>query len=103
MTAPSTDGAAVRQIIRAVKAAGWVLSHVWDGEEETPVASETGALALVMDLDESVLHFTKRTGPLTERGYVYFVLGNEPFEVAADYTVNLEGALAPLFDRWEDQ
>lgn len=36
----------------------------------------------------------------TERGWVRFVMGNDPDEVVCDYTIKLEGALAPMFERW---
>ena len=104
MTAPSTDRAAVRQIIRALKGAGWVLARVYDGEGHPAVASETEALNAIFAVDEAYLHVVKGYDDLRQdhaRGWVRFVLGNEPFEVAADYTVNLEPALGPLFERWE--
>jgi hypothetical protein len=108
MSAPTTDRAAISQIIDALTGAGWVLDTVYDGEDNDPVLNKSEALALIMDLDEAVLHVKKRLGREVEQGalihgWVRFVLGNEPFEVAADYTVNLEDALGPLFDRWEDQ
>lgn len=99
MTAPSTDRAAVIAIIRAVKAAGWVLDYVYDSEDNVAVENrEDMALDAIFAVDEAFLH-VNRTGGLT--GWVYFVLGNEPFEVAADYTINLEPALGPLYERWD--
>jgi len=108
MTAPSTDRAAIAAIIKAVKAAGWTLDYVDNGEDNVPTY-DTAQIALnaVFEVDEALLHVTRgsaddaeRGGEPPERGYVYLVLGNEPFEVAADYTVNLEQAIGPLMEGW---
>ena len=99
MTAPSSDRAAVRQIIRAIRASGWVLVSVYDGEDRIPVANETEALDAIFAVDEATLTVAEGT-PTGPSGWVYFVLGNDPEEVAADYTINLEHAIGPLTEGW---
>lgn len=100
MPAPTSDRAAIRQIIRALKAAGYTLRAVNDGEELIPVSTESGALAAIMAVDEAtlIINLPDDAG----RGWIYFVLGNEPFEVAADYTLNLSPVLDPLTEGWEE-
>ena len=102
MSAPESDSAAIRQIIRALRKAGWELAYVDDREEQTKVKTEQEAIDAITAVDEAFLHLNRRKigdlGP--ERGYVFFVLGNAPEEVACDYTVNLSDAIDPLTDSW---
>ena len=98
MSTPKDDKAAIRAIIRAVRAAGWHLDHVNDGEEETAVTTEEAALDAITAVDEARLYVRKQG----RRGWVLFVMGNEPYEVAANYTVNLTDAIDPLTDSWDD-
>lgn len=98
MSTPKDDKAAIRAIIRAVRAAGWHLDHVNDGEEEIAVATEEAALDAITAVDEARLYVRKQG----RRGWVLFVMGNEPYEVAADYTVGLTDAIDPLTDSWDD-
>lgn len=98
MATPSTDREAVTQIIRALKAAGYVLDYVNDGEESFPVRTETEALDGIFAVDEAVLYVDH---PTERRSHVYFVLGNEPFEVACDYGVSLEPVMGPLTESWD--
>jgi hypothetical protein len=106
VSTPKDDKSAIRLIIRAIRAAGWDLDYVDDREEETPVKTEAEALDLIMDLDEVFLVVTRldpqpgSSVKLKTRGHVFFVLGNDPDEVACDYTVNLEPAIGPLIESW---
>lgn len=100
MPAPSSDKAGIRQIIRALRDAGWELDYVYDREDETYVATEGAAIDAIMAVDEAFL-YVKRTENGV-RGYVFFVLGNDPAEVAADYTVNLSNVIDPLTESWWD-
>lgn len=98
MTAPSSDSAAIRQTIRALKAAGYTLDSVWDGvEESTPVKNETEALEVIMGLDQAHLYVVQYG---SHTGWVFFVLGNEPDEVINDYTLSLEAVIDPLIRSW---
>lgn len=108
MSLPSTDRIAVSRVINAAVKGGWVLDYVNDYEEHLPVANKTEALNAVMAVDMAYLHVKRfertKSGALDlQTGYVWFVLGNEPYEVAADYTINLEDALKGLFDEWEKE
>lgn len=96
MSKPSSDAAGIRQTIRALRDAGWELASVNDREEDLKVTNEAEALAAVTAVDEAFLYVTKGD----QRGYVFFVLGNEPDEVICDYTVNLESAIGPLIEGW---
>lgn len=98
MTAPKTDEAAIRAIIRALRAAGWILTDVHDGEEEVVTTTENDAIEAITAVDAARLYVT-RQGKV---GHVFFVLGNDPEEVACDYTVNLSEVIDPLTESWWD-
>lgn len=103
MPTPKTDESAIRQVIKALQAAGWRLNNVHDGEDVIPARNDADtALAAIMAVDEARLDVLQRdgVGEVSLRGWVLFVLGNDPEEVACDYTVNLSDVLEPLFDRW---
>lgn len=96
MSLPKTDSAAIRQIIRAVRADGWEFRYVNDGEDNVIVENEKKALEAITAVDLAYL-FVKKDGL---RGYILFVLGNSPEEVAADYTVNLSKSIEKVTDKW---
>ena len=98
MSAPKTDEAAIRAIIRALRAAGWELDSVNDGEELIETRTESDAIEAITAVDQANLYVVK-TG---RTGRVFFVLGNDPKEVACDYTTNLSDAIEPLTDTWWD-
>lgn len=101
MAAPSTDKSAIRQILKALANDGWEPYSVFDGEEITSLRREGNAVKAAVKLatttTDAVFVYVEREG---ERGTVLFVLGNEPFEVAADYSTNLEPAIESLTDGW---
>lgn len=99
MAAPKTDAAAIRQTIRALRAAGYVLDHVDDGGDEmVKVRTEDEALDAITAVDSAHL-FVEHPGP-HRASYVWFVLGNDPEEVIADHGVSLSHVLDPLTERW---
>ena len=109
MSAPSSDSAGIRQAIRAVRAAGWDLNCVNDGEDRTFVQTEHDALNLITDLDDAWLHVRRprspEEGPFEkgwgfETAWIRFVLGNSPDEVICDYTTNLDPTLSDLMEGW---
>lgn len=91
MSAPTSDKAGIRQVIHALKAGGWELDFVHDGEEDQIVSTETEAVAAIVAVDDAFLNVKKReaNGVVYEIGWVRFVMGNDPDEVVCDYTTNL--------------
>lgn len=109
MSAPSSDKAAIRQVIRALRKANHTVTAATDGAGEThrfaPDALEEAIIAEVTSCDDGTLHVRlPGDGPLKERerGWIYFVLGNDPEEVVCDHTVNLSPVLDPLTEGWWD-
>lgn len=106
MSAPESDSAAIRQIIRALRKAGWELDYVDDREDEVKVKTEKEAIDAITAVDEAFLLLTRLDpipGTLCKertRAHVFFVLGNDPEEVACDYTVNLSPVIDRLVERW---
>lgn len=100
MAAPSSDRAAIRQVIRALKKVGYVPLRVFDGEDvvEAYGGSENDVIAAIMAVDDATLAVTKGEGD--EAGWVRFVMGNEPDEVVCDHTVGLSHVLDPLTEGW---
>lgn len=107
MTAPSSDKAGIRQVIRALRAADHTITMVHNGEENVrfkPDASENDIIDEAMACDSSHLYVRlPGEGPLKERerGYVFFVLGNDPEEVVCDHTTNLSPVLDSLTEGWQ--
>lgn len=101
MGIPTTDRGGIQQAIRALRADGWELRHVWDGGERVKVTNETEAVEAITAVDEARLYVRRGDGVTTEKGWAFFVLGNSPEEVVCDYTTNLT-ALDSLIDEWID-
>ena len=98
MPAPSSDTAAIRQVIRALKAADYPLVHVYDGEEEIEVTTETEAIDAITAVDDAYLYVrTPNRGIL---GWVRFVMGNDPEEVVCNHTTNLSPVIDPVTKAW---
>jgi hypothetical protein len=103
MSAPSSDRAAIRQIVRALRKAGYTLTGGHDGEDFFEVAADVSEDVLIDQYltvcDSSTLH-TWKDGE--GNSHVLFVLGNDPEEVAADWGVSLSPILDPLTESWWD-
>lgn len=99
MGIPTTDRGGIQQAIRALRADGWTLRHVWDGGERVAVKSESEAIEAIMAVDEARLYVRRPWEGGEEKGWAFFVLGNSPEEVVCDYTTNLT-ALDSLIDEW---
>lgn len=97
-TTPTSDRAAATQIIRGIIHAGWRLQCVADGEEEINVTTVTQALDAIFAVD--MAHLYVRHPKTDERGWIWFVLGNDPEEVVCDHTLNLSPAIDPIMDGW---
>lgn len=79
------------------------LLSVHDGEVTTVRrsnnASEIKAALRTTDMDQLIVH--NACGQRV--GWLRFVYGNDGFDVLADYTTNLEGAIAPINEYARDQ
>lgn len=100
MTTPSSDKAAIRQTIRALRKADHIILGGHDGEdffEVAPDASEDEIIANLMACDSSTMHVRLPDG---SNSHVFFVLGNDPEEVICDHGVSLSPVLDPLTEKW---
>lgn len=101
MSAPESDKAGVRQIVRGLRQAGYVVTSVEDEAhdfaEGEAIRTEDQIVAELMTCDLGWLHVEKGD----DHGYVFFVYGNDPEEVVNDYTVNLSDVVDPITDRWQ--
>ena len=102
MSAPTSDSAGIRQVIRALRKADHVITAVDNGAEDEsvqfpPNASENDIIAEATATDSSYLEVRLPNG--TE-SHVLFVLGNDPDEVVCDYGVSLEPVIGPLTEGW---
>lgn len=101
MGAPSSDKAAIRQVIRALRKAGYTITGGHDGEDFFEVPADVSEDTLIDDYltvcDDSTLH-TWKDGE--GNSHVYFVLGNDPEEVVCDHGVSLSPVLDPLTEGW---
>jgi hypothetical protein len=98
----------VTQVIDSALAAGYQLS-VDDGEEITVKRSvnKEEILAAMFTTDEDRLHFSRPgdTNLNELSGWVYFVYGNDGYDVVNDYTTNLEEVMKlanELADKYAD-
>ncbi len=102
---PSNDKEAITLILEGLEKAGWrcfmVQDDVWDQDPDNNVrvASVEEAVETVTGVDEAFAYLSKNTPPGPD-AYIYFVLGNDPEEVAADYTTNLDPDLSAIVDPW---
>jgi hypothetical protein len=100
MSAPSSDKAGIRQVIRALRKADHILTGGHDGEDFFEVEPDVSEDSLIEDLtacDSSTLHVRLPDG---SNSHVFFVLGNDPEEVVCDYGVSLEPVIGPLTEGW---
>jgi hypothetical protein len=84
----------VKEVIKAALAAGYLLT-VNDGEEDTLIASDKSSaiVSAMFTTDEDRLWFVDKT-TRNKIGWVYFIYGNDGYDVINDYTTNLEEVLA---------
>jgi len=95
------------RVIADALAAGYSLG-VHDGEEITIHHSTDAAavLSAMFTTDEDRLFIYKQDGPQGKRdwfGWVFFIFGNDGWDVVNDYTTNLAGIMVgadALAERW---
>ncbi len=72
-------------LMRHLEAAGWIAHSVNDGEETTRLTSgerAREAMELMFSVDEAWVHFSNGKA----KHYVYFVMGNDGWDIASDYS-----------------
>lgn len=94
---PRNDREAITLILEGVVAEGVRLSSVADGEWEQTVSSVPDAVAAATAVTESVVNLILPNG---ERSWIFFVLGNDPEEVACDYGLNITDAVESVTGPW---
>ena len=99
MSKPSTDRSAITQIIKGIMAKGVTLDYVDDGGEDIKVQTVAEAVTAITDVDIATLYVNLPNG---QSSFVYFVQGNDPEEVAADYGVSLSDYIEPITLPWWD-
>lgn len=96
---PSNDREAISLIIDGLIERGVIPTYVTDGAGETiEFGNKEEALDWLTSCDDSRLEvFLPESQTDT---WVYFVLGNDPEEVACDYGVSLSPYIDPIVDPW---
>lgn len=94
-----------REIFRNLLDAGFAVA-VWNGEDyaQAPTLSRDKLLAALAQTDGDdieVYSFDKQAKTVESAGYVTLVWGNDPCELIADYSTNLEEILAPALAKAE--
>lgn len=103
---PQCDRDGIAMSMNALLNNGWDLFQVWDGEEYVDIFdnNQNTALDAIMAVDGATLKVRRPAADLGgigyESGWVYFVLGNAPWEVICDHTTNLSHALDSLMEGW---
>lgn len=90
MATPKSDHAAILQVIRALKKAGWNHVSITDPELVIVKGMNPTEIAdlITNNYDSVALHFKKPAVENYRTQWIYFVLGNNPDEVVCDYTVS---------------
>ena len=98
---PQNDREAISLIIDGLIERGCKPTVSRDGEgEDLYYTDKESALDWLTSCDESVLFVDLPEGAGRKSSHIYFVLGNEPIEVACDYGVSLDPYLSPIVNPW---
>ena len=97
MSAPSSDSAAIRQVVRALRAADYGILDVDNGDGPVALDTEADIIEEATAADEATMRVSLPNGGI---GWIFFVLGNDPEEVVCDHSVNLSPVLDALTDGW---
>lgn len=101
MKGPGSDSQAIRLILDGLVSAGCsvveVADDTWNMGDRTQAKTASEAADLVCGVDEAYVFLQVPDGGYA---WVFFVLGNEPREVASDYTVNLSPFIDPITEPW---
>lgn len=98
---PSNDREAITLIMQGLAEHGIMPVSVNYGDGHEPVSSIEEAVEEATAADEANVLFSIPAG-LADRdsSFIYFVLGNDPEEVACDYGVSLSPFLDPIVEPW---
>lgn len=98
---PSNDKEAITLILEGLAAKGYhpyeVADDTWNLSDRTDVTTVDEAVELATGVDEAYVFVTT---PENGEGWIRFILGNHPEEVANDYTVNLDPDLSNIIEPW---
>lgn len=98
---PSNDREAVLLILQGMTAAGCQIDSVaddtWNPDELQFTSDPAEATEMVMAVDEATVYIKLPNG---QKSWVFFVLGNDPEEVACDHGVNLSPYIDPIVTPW---
>jgi hypothetical protein len=98
---PSNDREAISLILHGLEERGVIIDESHDGAGEVLIHTDHAeTLDWLTSCDDSTLSVTLPNG---QASWVYFVLGNEPEEVACDYGVSLSEFIDPITDPWWDR
>ncbi len=97
---PSNDREAITLIMDGLREVGVLPVSTWDGEAEKKASTTAEVVAIATNLDEVVVNVTLPPGAERESTHIYFVLGNEPIEVASDHGVSLSPYIDPIVNPW---
>lgn len=94
MSAPKNDRSGIKKVLRALTEAGYKIKQVQYADGETvDVTTVKEAVEEVMGVDDAFVI-------LDTGAWVRFVLGNDPSEVASDWTMSLDQIIDPLTRSW---
>lgn len=88
----------VRHLIRSMKAAGWRVFEVDDGDV-TKVSTENEAMEALFAVDEAHIFFLKETRAGTLRRTAYIVLGNDGWDCICDHSRSNAGIAEDDFEK----
>lgn len=98
---PSNDREAITLILQGLVDTGHTIYEVaddtWNLDQRWQVSMVETAVDYVDNVDEAYVFLLT---PNREDAWIRFVLGNEPEEVACDYTTNLDPDLSDIVDPW---
>lgn len=90
----------VKLTVKTLIEAGYALS-VFDGEEQTAYTTTDFKMLhdALMETDEDYLYAKKADADgKMKKSFVYFVYGNDGWDVISDHSVSLEDVLKPVFE-----
>lgn len=97
---PKSDREAVTLIVEGLSQQGLMPEKVYNGDEYVEVSTVEEAIEEIMAVDGATLWVDLGKGHAPRYSFLFFVLGNEPYEVLADYGVTMSQFVDPICDPW---